>query len=74
MSTLRFSVSLPDETHSNIEVSVEQVGEPSVGFLILVPDGRGATPTMAGPKPRVIGGKGAATVNDDYALGGYAGI
>jgi len=29
MSTFRFSVSLPDETHSNIEVNVEQPGEPS---------------------------------------------
>jgi len=73
MSTFRFSVSLPDDNHSDIEVSVEQIGEPSVGFSVSIPDGTGAKTTVGGPRPRVSG-KAAPTVNDDYCLGGYAGI
>jgi len=73
MSTFRFSVSLPDETHSNIEVSVEQVGQPSVDFSVSVPDATGHIVDAVKAKPKATG-KGAPTVNDDYALGGYAGI
>lgn len=73
MSTFRFSVSLPDETHSAIEVSVEQLGEPSVAVSVSVPDGSTVVTDAGHSKPRVIG-KGAPTVNDEYALGGYAGI
>lgn len=73
MSTFLFSVSLPDETHSNIEVRVEQVGEPSVDFTVSVPNAMGQKVESDKGKPKSIG-KAAPTVTDDYALGGYAGI
>jgi hypothetical protein len=73
MSTVRFSISLPDETHSSIEVSVEQLGQPTVAVSVTVPDGNTVITDAQKSKLRLVG-KGAPTVNDEYALGGYAGI
>ena len=54
MSTFRFSVSLPDETHSNIEVSVEQAGESSVAFSVSVPEGSLMATNAGNSKTRAI--------------------
>ncbi|HEX7817519.1 hypothetical protein [Dyella sp.] len=66
MNTLKLSVSLPDETHPEMELRLS-ANDAACDVVIALP---------VHGKPRVVPCAADAQVpqNDDYVLGGYAGI
>lgn len=70
MQTLKLSVSLPDETHSDIELHLS-ANDSDCGVAIALPLARRS-------KPAAVAGAGsndaASAADDEYVLGGYAGI
>jgi hypothetical protein len=72
MQTLKLSVSLPDETHPDMELrlSANDSDCDVVIALPLRPRSEPATVAIAAASPH----DGASSAEDDYVLGGYAGI
>ena len=72
MQTLKLSVSLPDDTHSDMELRLS-ANDSDCDVVIALPlrsRSEPATVTVAAASPP----DGASSVEDDYVLGGYAGI
>ena len=70
MQTLKVSVSLSDETHPDIELHLS-ANDSDCDVVIALPLGpRGKPAVVAGASPHGA----ASTADDDYVLGGYAGI
>ena len=67
MQTLKLSVTLPDATHPQMELRVSS-NDSDCDVLIELPV-RGQTQGGAGPAPDK-----PTTAEDEYVLGGYAGI
>ena len=74
MQTLMLSVSLPDATHPDMELRLS-ANDSDCEVVIALP-GRvleqGTRVEMA--KPTVVNINSLSAVNDEYELGGYAGI
>jgi hypothetical protein len=71
MQTLKLSVSLPDETHPDMELRLS-TNESDCDVVIALP-----VRTRAQPGTRVdavADRDPSSSANDDYVLGGYAGI
>jgi hypothetical protein len=70
MQTLKVSVSLPDETHPDIELHLS-ANDSDCDVVIALPLGPRSKPAVvAGTSSHDV----ASTADDDYVLGGYAGI
>jgi hypothetical protein len=69
MQTLKLSVSLPDATHPDMELRLS-ANDSDCEVVIALP--AGTRVDLA--KPAVVGVHAPGAVNDDYELGGYAGI
>ncbi|WNL46677.1 hypothetical protein RKE25_03290 [Dyella sp. BiH032] len=69
MQTLKLSVSLPDATHPDMELRLSVPGADSDVVIALPTRGREA-PAARSPD----GTEPSAGADDEYALGGYAGI
>ncbi|MHA6205253.1 hypothetical protein ACXU4B_12580 [Dyella soli] len=67
MHTLKLSVSLPDDTHPDMELRLS-ADDAACDVVIALP----VTPRQPRPAPPDI--VVARTEQDDYVLGGYAGI
>jgi len=67
MQTLKLSVSLPDENHPQMELRVSS-NDSDCDVVIELPV-RGQSRGGASPAP-----KAPMTAEDEYVLGGYAGI
>ena len=72
MQTLKLSVSLPDETHPDMELRLS-ANDSSCDVVIALPlRSRNEQATVVIPE---VGAQGQAVgADDDYVLGGYAGI
>lgn len=66
MQTLKLSVSLPDATHAGIELRLSANDSPC-DVVIALP---AAAPTRTQPRDT----EAPCSEQDDYVLGGYAGI
>lgn len=72
MQTLKLSVSLPDETHPDMELRLS-ANDSSCDVVIALPlRSRSEQATVVMPEAGAQGD--AAGADDDYVLGGYAGI
>jgi hypothetical protein len=71
MQTLKLSVSLPDDTHPDMELRLS-ANDASCDVVIALPL-RPREVAAAEPEAGASAGK-AANAADDYVLGGYAGI
>jgi hypothetical protein len=69
MQTLRLSFSLPDANHSEMELHLS-ADEADCEFVIALP----ARTRVAMAQPAVVNVHPVNAVNDEYELGGYAGI
>jgi len=69
MQTLKLSVSLPDATHPDMELRLSVPGTDSDVVIALPTRGREAPPARSPDGTEPSGG-----ADDEYALGGYAGI
>ena len=72
MQTLKLSVSLPDDTHPDMELRLS-ANDSDCDVVIALPlrsRSEPATVTVAAASPP----DGASSAEDDYVLGGYAGI
>jgi hypothetical protein len=69
MQTLKLSVSLPDATHPDMELRLS-ANDSNCEVVIALPNG--ARVEMA--KSTVIKVNPPSAMNDEYELGGYAGI
>jgi hypothetical protein len=67
MQTLKLSLSLPDAAHPNMELRVSS-NESDCDVVIELPV-RGQPKASSGPAPDT-----PMSAEDEYALGGYAGI
>lgn len=66
MQTLKLSVSLPDDTHPDMELRFFS-SESTCDVVI-------ALPVQGRPRVKVGDGETKNSEQDDYVLGGYAGI
>jgi len=70
MQTLKVSVSLPDDTHPDVELHLS-ANDSDCDVVI-------ALPLVQRSKPAVVAGANASdaagVADDEYVLGGYAGI
>lgn len=82
MRTLKFSVSMPDETHPDVELRLS-ADELVCDVVVIVPAEQTGMPSPAAemrvspgaPAPLPAAANDAASSEDDaYVLGGYAGI
>jgi hypothetical protein len=69
MQTLKVSVSLPDDTHADMQVRLS-AGDSDCDVVIALPVHPART-TPSTPRPAA---SSTPTAEDDYVLGGYAGI
>lgn len=70
MQTLKVSVSLPDETHPDIELHLSANNSDCDEAIALPLGARRKLAVVAGASSH----EAASTADDDYVLGGYAGI
>ena len=70
MQTLKVSVSLPDETHPDIELHLS-ANDSDCNVVIALPPGQRSKPSIIAVKRS---NDAASAADDDYMLGGYAGI
>jgi len=74
MQTLNLSVSLPDANHADIELRLS-ANDPGCDVVIALPlHPRSEPVTVATAQADVRSAAAAADADDDYVLGGYAGI
>jgi hypothetical protein len=66
MQTLKLSFSLPDDTHPDMELRLS-ANDAACDVVIALPMQSRNSPAPAASEP-------SDPVNDDYVLGGYAGI
>ena len=66
MQVLKLSVSLPDETHPDMELRLS-ANDSACDVVI-------ALPVTGRPRPQPPMAEAPHSENDDYVLGGYAGI
>jgi hypothetical protein len=69
MQTLKLSVSLPDATHSDVELRLSANDSDCEVVITLPTDTR-----IDLARPTVVSMNPVSAVNDEYELGGYAGI
>ncbi len=69
MQTLKLSVWLPDATHSDMELRLS-ANDSDCEFVIALPSGT----RVELPRPVAVNARPLDAVNDEYELGGYAGI
>ena len=69
MQTLKLSVSLPDDTHPDMELRLS-AGDSACDVVIALP----VTPRHHATQPLPKEPGAPRTEQDDYVLGGYAGI
>jgi hypothetical protein len=72
MQTLKVSVSLPDETHHDIELRLS-ANDSDCDVVIALP-ARSRSGTIVAATTAAITNDAAGSAEDDYVLGGYAGI
>jgi hypothetical protein len=70
MQTLKVSVSLPGDTHPDLELHLS-ANDSDCDVVIALPLGPRSKPAVA---TEAGSHDAASTADDDYALGGYAGI
>ncbi len=72
MQTLKLSVSLPDETHPDMELRLSANGG-TCDVVIALPV-RPRSEPVTGVMAESVEHSATSNADDDYALGGYAGI